>query len=254
MVDVEFILNDYFLVSYLFTNGRNFIGNYKDQERIDVVNFLQYAWDDNESLYIAMSGRFGLAGMVPILENHKFSSFGIHIDEFIDKITKTKEYERIRDQTKNSIERCKGEWDKNFEKTSDFLSNYGIEVDGKYKIWMSHPAIRAGQNIGRNDIIWADRNDWPNYNTVYIWHEILHSYFDKFGVKKMIEEVIVQLLTDNEMRKMLNGTDYPPFEGHDDTVNMMEAIYPDWKEFLAQDKKDIKQFVEMISKKFGQDS
>lgn len=254
MVNVEFIINDHFLVSHLITNFKHWKESVTKEQGQKFVDFINFAWDINQVLTTAFLEN-GLLRTVPVLSDHKFKDFGFELDVFIEELAKSQLYKELKLDTQKALVNCKEDWDKNYEFTAKYIQNMGINVDGTFRIWLVHPDLADGSNIKNRNIIWSYRNSFPNYNAIYIWHEILHSYFsENFKIKKTIEESIIQLITDNEMKKVLNGKDYPPFTGHDDTVNMMEAIYPDWKEFLLQDKKDIKQFVEIISKKFGQDS
>jgi len=83
------------------------------------------------------------------------------------------------------------------------------------------------------------KNDWPNYSTVYIWHEMLHSYFGRSDV----EHAIIELITDEHMRKLLNSDTYPPFVGHEYLSDVKKKLLKDWLVFIKQNDKDINKFV-----------
>jgi hypothetical protein len=53
----------------------------------------------------------------------------------------------------------------------------------------------------------------------------------------------VQLLADNEMRIRLNGGSYPPFEGHEEHIAIMENLLPSWREYLQQPRKNIHDYL-----------
>ena len=50
-------------------------------------------------------------------------------------------------------------------------------------------------------ILWGHKEEYENYTTIYLWHEILHTYFDKTD----ISHAIIQLITDCELQNRLNG-------------------------------------------------
>jgi hypothetical protein len=83
-------------------------------------------------------------------------------------------------------------------------------LDQIFNVYIAHPGLKAGKNFGGNNIVWSHQNYWPNYNTVYIWHELLHSYFEKDDKS----HALIELITDEEMRIKLNGGKYPPFVEH----------------------------------------
>jgi len=81
--------------------------------------------------------------------------------------------------------------------------------------------------------------DWPNYATVYLWHEILHSYI---GYSEK-EHAVIELITDEELRIRLNGSKYPPFAGHKYLAKIKQKILPRWKKYLKSKKRNIREFM-----------
>ncbi len=95
-----------------------------------------------------------------------------------------------------------------------------------------------------NVIGWGHHEEWPNYTTVYLWHEILHSYL---GYSEL-EHTLIQLVTDNELRVQLNGGSYPPFVGHENLNPLTEKLFPYWKKYLQKDNKNIYELKEKLEK------
>lgn len=73
--------------------------------------------------------------------------------------------------------------------------------------------MRDGRYLGSNEISWGGVNEWENYEIVYIWHEILHD--DKLlGTESDVNHAIIELISDNELRRRLNGDEYNFDQGH----------------------------------------
>jgi hypothetical protein len=71
---------------------------------------------------------------------------------------------------------------------------------------------------------------------VYLWHEILHSYLPK----DPISHCLIQLITDNGIRVLLNKEEQLfPLIGHPALSTLMEAIYPKWEEYLKNSNRNI---------------
>jgi len=67
----------------------------------------------------------------------------------------------------------------------------------KIDVLVTHPKLKNGVNFARFGVIgWGHSEDWKNYTSVYIWHEILHSYFDKSD----LNHTLIELIADNELR------------------------------------------------------
>lgn len=244
MIKVEFVFNDYFLVSYIISNyTEDRFLNYclKDYKK-DLVAFQNIAWSESEKYSIAIDGRFGLAGLIPSLKNNKYQTLGFKLDKYIEKLIKTEVYKILKNQTLIGLQQCEKEWSNNFWDTNKYIKDLGIKIEGDFKIWITHPGLRAGRNIGDNNIIWSYQTYWANYNTIYIWHEILHSFFNHNNT----EHALIELITDNQMKMMLNGVPYPPFEGHDSLKCIKEKIVDDWKEYLNSNNKDLNDFVNKL--------
>ena len=125
---------------------------------------------------------------------------------------------------------CSRQWKNNLNKTSKIINDItGLKLSKKFNVYLTHPSLKNGKYIAKNSIAWGHHENYKNYTTIYLWHEILHSYFDLND----LNHAIIQLVTDNELRLKLNGTKYPPFEGHKDLQNLMSKIVPYWRKYLT---------------------
>jgi hypothetical protein len=53
----------------------------------------------------------------------------------------------------------------------------------------------------------------------------------------------IQLVTDNELRRHLSGADYPPYQGHEADVPIMQALTDHWKAYLSLPRRNVHAFV-----------
>jgi len=104
--------------------------------------------------------------------------------------------------------------------------------------------LKNGCYLGKNKIAWGHNEDWPNYYVVYLWHEILHSYFSN----SEIEHALISFATDEELRIRLNGGKYPPFVTHKELFPLMKKILPFWREYINSKKKNLLDFKNKLIK------
>ncbi len=146
---------------------------------------------------------------------------------------------KILDQTKKYLEFVENQWNKNFSFTFALMKELtGFSFKKNFIVYITHPSLKNGIYLGKNKIGWGHHEDIPNYSTIYLWHEILHSYLSFSN----LDHALIQLLTDNELRIRLNGGKYPPFLGHEYLKPLMKKILPYWKKYLKSKKKDILKF------------
>lgn len=245
MITLNFTIDDNYLIWHVLTSmedTRFSSTKYKQ----DIVNFQNYAWDENEGLYNFLIGRI-----------HPSNLAGAKLNENIEKIPgylrtlkQSQQYEKLLQQTKDYLHQCQTQWDKNYDTTHRKIEDITkIELDEKFTVYITHPSLKNGSNI-KGDISWGHNEEWPNYTTVYIWHEILHSYFGSSDV----EHAIIELVTDEELRTHLNGGEYPPFEGHSHLEPVKQKLLDFWQEYLRSDDKDIHAFVKTAKKQYSSEN
>ncbi|MFC1722257.1 hypothetical protein ACFL0C_01265 [Patescibacteria group bacterium] len=243
MINLTFNINDNFLASYLIANyksDRLFESN-KDKYEKDIISFQNLAWEKSKDLCMFIDGRWPSYKYVAS-EGANFKETGENIDNFLKSVCKTEEFGILRTQTENSEKKIQEEWERNYDTTSKYINDLGISTSGNYEILLVHPGIKSGNNIGNNRIIWSHKDPWPNYNTVYIWHEILHTVINNNDKT----HALIELICDDEMRKLLNNIEYPPFEGHPYLKEVKEKIFPLWQSYLLSDKKDVSELISKI--------
>jgi len=206
----------------------------------DIVNFQNYAWKIDKTLYELLILR--LRRLNPFnFENNIFSK----IPNYLKTLKQSKYFQKIYQQTENYLKFCQNQWNKNLAKTTQLMSEItGIDFEKEnktFEVYLTNPSLMNGMSLlhlvektNRKIILFGHNEDWPNYFTVYMWHEILHFYWLK-PKDENLAHAIIELATDNELRIRLNGGKYPPFIGHrvlKEVVKMRRKIYPYWKKYL----------------------
>jgi hypothetical protein len=245
MVQLVFNVNERFLAGYVIANfgARRFVGYANEQTKRDIINFQNLAWDTSPDLCTIIDGRNPIY-LQAHLSGEKFDQIGSELETYLHKLIGSKEFITLKKQTEQSLIEIKDEWEQNFKETSDYIKKLGIGIRGKFNINIVHPGLKAGRFIPPNNVIWSHQTYWTNYNTVYLWHEILHSYFGKSEE----EHALIELITDQEMRYRLNKTEYPPMEGHDYIKEIKLNMLPSWKNYLKANNSDINKLVEDLKK------
>jgi hypothetical protein len=232
MLYFDFIANKNLLAAHTLRNSD------KDRflyESTTVVDFQNAAWNLDKEAYDLV--RYG-PSEISFANDDDLNSYVRKVKDFQEKIILLKEFEGLAAETVSAQERVAAEWNANFEKSNAEMSNIlGFEVEGSWNVYITHPALKSGTNTGK-EILWTDRTDWPNYNTVYLWHEVLHFIFGRSNE----EHAVIELIADNELRARLNGSSYPPFEGHDFLNDLRIKLLPEWQIYLSTDNRDIRDF------------
>ncbi|KKU99309.1 MAG: hypothetical protein UY32_C0002G0045 [Candidatus Jorgensenbacteria bacterium GW2011_GWC1_48_8] len=118
----------------------------------------------------------------------------------------------------------------------------GLKLNKKIAVYITHPGLKNGRYVGNNTIEWGHNEDWPNYATIYLWHEILHSYIG-YSEKG---HAVIELITDEELRTQLNSGKYPPFVGHKYLKSIKNRLLPQWRKYLNSEERNIRKFIKEI--------
>jgi len=149
------------------------------------------------------------------------------------------EYKQLLIETQNHLKEVKMEWEKNYTLTHAFMTSLAkIKFKKVMQVFITHPEVYQGRFLEGNDIAWGRKAEWPNYATVYLWHEILHSYM-KFNART---HSLIELMTDDALKTHLNGGTYPPFskDSHPALVETKTWIFEKyWKDYLKDPDQNI---------------
>lgn len=199
----------------------------------DIVAFQNFAWEKSQSLYNFLIARFVPESWL----DSELSKLEIDLPKYIIELQKSKEFKRLLSQTQSYLKACELQWKANYQKTLSLMESLtGLRFDKTFSVFITHPSLKNGCNLGKNRIAWGHCENWPNYTTVYLWHEILHSYFSNSDR----DHVIISLLTDQELRIRLNSGKYNLRLFHKELRSAVNKVLPDWQNYLKLRKKDIK--------------
>lgn len=217
--------------------------------RKDIENFKNYAKKKNEKYYDLLVGR--LEFFPDNLTTKNIKSFSEEISRklplYLGELSRSKEFNKVFSQTKKYLVICKKQWGINYKKTKEMIEELtGFSLNKNFTVFITHPSQKNGRYLDNNQITWGNYEKWPNYTTVYIWHEVIHSYF----LNSDLVEGIIELIADNEIRCRLNGCKYPPLIGSKKYISLRNRLLPYWKKYLKSEKKYIKKFYRDMSKKF----
>jgi len=168
------------------------------------------------------------------------------------KIKQSKEYKRIVSETKNYLSFVKSQWECNEKIALNFLQEiYGATLPKlNIRVYITHPKLRNGMALDEHTIVWGHSEDFRNYSTVYLAHELLHilTHFDRSD----IAHAIIELAADEELRIRLNKKGkYFEYPGHRHLLSVKKKILPYWKKYLREEKKDIFTFIKDMKRKWG---
>lgn len=183
-----------------------------------------------------------------IVSGSKISQFWQGVDWnqvniYLEDLEQSSQFKKIFDQTKKHLVFSQIEWENNLENTTKIINKLtGLDLDKTFQVYIAHLSMQIGQYFPENTIIWGHQEDFPNYTTIYLWHEILHSYLNN----SKDEHALIQLIADNELRIYLNGGKYPPFSGHESLFPLMENLLPRWKNFVQSDNKSTNSLIHLL--------
>lgn len=245
---LNFIINeDYFIAHTLSSTAPDRFSS-KEYKK-DIVSFQNFAWKKSKKCYDFLAGRVYPEDFLCL---KSIKSTVRELPNFLLALKKNKYYKKILIQTKDYLDFCEKQWNNNYQRTSKIIKELtGFNLNKQFTIYITHPSLKNGCCTKNDKISWGHNEDWSNYSTVYLWHEILHSYFRSANVElsdRNIDHSIIQFITDNELRIRLNGGQYPPFKGHSKLFPLMRKISPYWKKYLRSEKKNILEFRNMLIK------
>jgi hypothetical protein len=206
-----------------------------------VVDFQNYAWKVSKEMYDFVVGRFS----PEIWLDGRSDKLLADLPNYFKKLKTSSKYKQIYKQTKTYLNKCQTQWDANFNKTYKIMSEVtGLSLDKKFTVYITHPTLKNGCYLGDNKIAWGHTEEWPNYITVYLWHEILHSYFST----TKLDHAIISFLSDELLRTELNGDKYSPFVTHKELFPLMKKMLPKWRHYLKSKDKNIFEFRDSVKK------
>jgi len=233
-VNLEFVVDEYYLAGHALSNDdKSEFSSPQNQEGILAFQYRVKCENEIGHRLLPNSHK-----MLPELYRHE------QIIGFIDWAKALPEFGHILEQTLEYREKCIGEWNATYPVASVYVEELtGLKLDKSMKVYLTHPSLRNGQYIGNNTIEWGCHGPFKCYGTVYLWHEILHSFLPYTDVA----HCVIQMIADNGLRILFNPDQAMcPLVGHQFLDPMMNEIFPHWESYLLRDKKDIFAFIQEL--------
>jgi len=271
MIKLDFQINKYYL-AYLVVNQSNKLANQPSAELLlatklkNLQKRLVKNYKNNPAYYfIYLAGYKYIKWAIEQIylsdieksHNNQLEIISKDIQKIFQTIFNSQEFETILKETieyKNFVEH---QWNQN----KSFVFNYLEEVLGKklanlsIKIIIVHPVLNKGHAVlKQNLIVWGHNEDWQNYATVYLAHEITHILFNHYKIKlDNLSHALIELITDNELRIRLNQKgkyfrEGRKHVGHPGLRQMEKQILPSWCEYLQNKKKNLSLFLNQFKK------
>jgi hypothetical protein len=157
---------------------------------------------------------------------------------------KSQEFQQLLNETQEYKQWLTNEWnEKQFQIQKELTNILRIDLPSKtYTVQVVSPKVGGGSYLGNQNIFWGHTEDWPNYNLVYLMHEVLH---DVIGVGKG-DHYAIELATDNELRIRLNKEielTKDSLQGHEEHIEDLKQLLPVWKNYLKDPNKNIFDFI-----------
>jgi len=168
-----------------------------------------------------------------------FSKIAETLEKIHKEIIKSKEFKKLLAETEKYKVFVKNQWKKNQKFVLDFIENeLGLKIPKHIiTVFVFHPHFSKGHASDKNYILWGHKEDWKNYSTIYIAHELLHILTNNRCKNKNLMHAIIELATDNEFRIRLNKKGKYFREGkfdvgHLELRKLEKKILPLWKKYL----------------------
>lgn len=230
---------------YVFLHAINM--NQGEEPFGDWAKFTNAIWERNPEIFYFLAGAAEHVLYVKNTADYR-KLFSRNL-QTLSKIQKSKEFKRLVKETEQYKKLLEKQWEKNKDKALTILQELsGLSLPNHMvTINLSHPALRNGMTIDDNNIAWGHKEEYLNYSIVYICHELLH-IMTKHDNSDVLHAAI-ELLADNELRIRLNKKGrYFEHENHWHLKEIEKKLYPAWKQYLKQDKKNILQFAKKHAK------
>ncbi len=245
MLKFKFQINKYYLLCHALAGGKE----KKDTPFSGWINLTERLYRKSKEVYALITGvpLWTSAGELIFTKSENFSYFRKVCklaEELLKKATRSPEFKRLFKETREYLEIVRKQWSKNEKKVFKLLSIItGLKLPSKsVTVLITHPRLRNGTSFPQQNIIgWGHKEEWKNYSTVYLCHELLHILTHNKSKNLTLMHALIELATDNELRIRLNKKGkYFDVKTHKFLLKLEKYILPFWEKYLRDGKeKDI---------------
>lgn len=238
-MNVTFTVDASYLIAHTLSSMEDSRFSSKENRK-DIVDFQNVAWELSSDSYNFLVGRGASPGM--IIEG-KLEAIAQGIDSYLKALKATNEFKKIEQQTNDYLQWCQLEWQSNYEKSYGYIQKITrLTLNKDITVYLTHPSLRNGLQFADNKISWGHSEDWPNYTVVYLWHEILHTYFGSSD----IEHAVIELIADNGLRAFLNDETPSHDTGHYNLSTLRTDLFPEWEAFLQISNNNVAEWTKQL--------
>jgi len=237
----EFKINKYYLVGYAMASKNKPFPSWKKlEERIWQKYKEEPAYYFFNPKYISLAIERLQTSFDGKNIEKVFKNYSLKLKEIYKEVFKAKEFKRLFKETKKHLLLIKKQWNKNEKEALKILQDISGLPLPKHKItvYITHPSSHNGKVLSLDKIAWGHSEDWENYSTVYLCHELLHimTWPGHFQPNFDILHSLI-LLNDNEIKVRLNKNSVYFKEGKLNTeppqlFDLEKKLLPYWKKYL----------------------
>lgn len=260
----EFKINKYYLVGYaIASKNKPFPAWKKLEEKIWQKYRDEPAYYFLNPKYISLAleriqVNFSDGNIKKILQNQ-----GLVLEKIYHDIFKTKEFQRLYRETNQHLSFIKNQWQKNEKRALKILEEIsGLPIPKqKIAVYITHPKSRNAKTIDKHTIVCGRTENWKNYLTVYLCHELLHimTWPGHFQPNFDILHAIMTLINDELKIRINKKGKYLNFKKEElnteavKLIKLTKKILPYWEKYLngniGKNILELKEFLIKKSKK-----
>jgi len=238
----EFKINKYYLVGYTMASKNK---PFSAWEKLEEKIWQKYK---DEPAYYFLNPKYISTALEQIQtefsEDNIKNTFIKHssiLEKIYREIFQTKEFKKLYKETLKYLLATEKQWEKNEKIVLELLQTIsGLSIPkNEITVYITHPKSCNGKLIEKNIIAWGHKEDWKNYATVYLCHELLHimTWPGHFEPQYNILHALISLTAENELRIRLNKRGKYFKEGKfyvvaPETILLKKRILPYWKKYL----------------------
>lgn len=239
-IRLHFEVDPRYLALHTLLGRRSGMGSPEEQTAIEGYRARAAAFDAEACQFLR---RYDF----PVASLAEQGPLGERAEHLIAHLQADPAFPAIEAQAKAAAAATEREWKQDLKRSLPMMEEMtGIDFDMDLKVLITHPAQTNGMSWGRDKILWTHQQGFPHYNTVYLWHEIMHKHITASKLADQVgnpSHAVIELLTDNELRVRMGGGIYPPLIGHPENRPFQEQLLPSWRAFLEKPDKGILDYV-----------
>lgn len=255
MLTLNFKISRYY-IAFLCLNRHHLL---KDSFKKGILKLIKENIN-NPYLYLIYLEKEGypLWAMRYIFGEEKIRNVSQELDKIFLKVFKLKDFKPSLYEAQAFKNKVKRQWEKN----KIFVEKYLKEVLklslplNNFDVIIVPPFLNTGHSSWPNLIFWGHKEEFKNYSTIYLVHELLHIIFHNYKIPtNKLSHSLIELIADNELRIRLNKKGKYFKENniptcHLELKKLETKMLSYWRDYLngKSESKDIVSFYKFLEK------